>query len=152
MKRRAFIAALGGATVWPLAARAQQPAVPVIGFLSGTSFGAAAKQVEGFHQGLRDNGYRVGQDVAIEFRWADGQLDRLPALANDLISRAVTVIFASGPPAALAAKAATTAIPRGADCGRHNPPRLGTTPSRRNDRFLFFLAAQKGDTLNASAR
>jgi putative ABC transport system substrate-binding protein len=109
--RREFIAALGGAVAWPMMARAQQPAVPVIGFLSGMSFGAAAKQVEGFQQGLRDNGYRVGQDVAIEFRWADGQLDRLPALANDLISRAVTVIFAGGPPAALAAKAATTAIP-----------------------------------------
>ena len=111
MKRRAFIAALGGAAAWPVVARAQQPVIPVIGFLSGTSFGASARQVEAFQQGLQDTGFRTGQDVAVEYRWAGGQLDRLPALANDLVSREVTVIFAGGPPAALAAKAATTTIP-----------------------------------------
>ena len=102
---------LGGATAWPLAVGAQQPALPVIGFLHGasreewTSFSAA------FHQGLKEAGYFEGQNIAIEYRWAESQYDRLPALAADLVRRSVTVIAATTTPAVLAAKAATSAIP-----------------------------------------
>ena len=111
MKRREFITLLGGAAAWPMAARAQQAAKPVIGFLGSTTPSATALNVDGFHQGLMENGYLVGQNVTIDFRWADGQYDRLPALAADLVSQKVTVIFGGGPPAAMAAKAATTTIP-----------------------------------------
>ena len=82
MKRRDFITLLGGAVTWPLAAPAQQPAaMPVVGFVSGRSPGSDAYLVEGFRRGLRENGFTEGQNVALEFRWADGQLDRLPAMA-----------------------------------------------------------------------
>ena len=110
MRRRTFIAGLGIAAAWPAVARAQQPAVPVIGYLF-VGAQSAFNEIAPFLQGLKETGYVEGQNVAIEYRWAENQPDRLPALAADLVRRRVAVIVARSGPAALAAKAATTTIP-----------------------------------------
>jgi putative ABC transport system substrate-binding protein len=111
MRRREFISRLGGAAVWPLAARAQQPAMPVIGFLDPRSPGTTEYLLRAVHQGLKDTGYVDGENVTFTYRFADGQFDRLPELAAELVRRRVAAISASGIVAAFAAKAATTTIP-----------------------------------------
>ena len=111
MNRREVITLLGGAAAWPLAARAQQPAMPVVGFVSGASSQGYARPLSAFLKGLAETGYVEHHNVAIEYRWAEGQNDRLPALAADLVQRRVAVIVATTTPATLAAKAATMTIP-----------------------------------------
>src|SRR3979490_2132189 len=112
LKRREFITLLGGAAVtWPVAARAQQPTMPVIGVLDPRSPDATVDRLRALRQGLKGTGYVEGENVAIVYRWAENQIDRLPALATELIQRRVNVILAVAPPAVLAAKAATTTIP-----------------------------------------
>jgi len=111
MRRREFVTLVGGAAAWPLTAIAQQPVIPVIGFLGGADPIGLAPQIEAFRLGLRDYGYIEGQNIAIEFRWAEGRYDRSPAMAADLVHRQVAAIVASATPSAVAAKGATSTIP-----------------------------------------
>jgi putative tryptophan/tyrosine transport system substrate-binding protein len=130
LTRRELVRLVGGVGIaWPLAARAQQPAMPVIGFVSSRSPGESSGVVAGFRSGLRETGYVEGQNLAIAFRWAEGRYDRLPELAADLVNLRVAVLFAAGgPPSALAAKAATSTIPV-VFSAVNDPVSLGLVPS-----------------------
>src|SRR5438874_4806314 len=129
MKRREFIQVIAGSiAAWPFAACAQQPAMPVVGFINAASAQGYARQLAAFLKGLGEAGYADGRNVAIEYRWADGQNDRLSAMLADLVHRQVAVIAATSTPAAVAAKAATTTIPIVFETGG-NPVQLGLVTS-----------------------
>jgi putative ABC transport system substrate-binding protein len=129
MKRREFIAIAGGAVAWPLTAQAQQATLPVVGFLSSLSSSALTGPIVAFRQGLADSGYEEGKNVTIEFRWAEGHYDKLPALAADLVpKRAAVIVTVGGDPPAFAAKAASNAIPLVFMVGQ-DPVKLGLVRS-----------------------
>ena len=111
MKRREFIALLGAAGAWPVAARAQQPAMPVIGFLRPSTAAGSEQLLAAFRRGLSEAGFSEGRNVAIEYRWAEGRLERLPALADELVRRRVALIVGSASAAAIAAKSVTSTVP-----------------------------------------
>ena len=129
MRRRKLIAMLGGAAAaWPLAARAQQPALPVVGFLDNRSSDGMASRLAAFHKGLKEVGLVEGENVTIVYRWAEDRLDRLPEMASELARQATVIVTTGGPPAAFAAKAATTTVPIVFLVGE-DPTRLGLVTS-----------------------
>src|SRR5262245_15178924 len=155
MKRRDFITLLGGAVAWPLAARAQQP-MPVVGLLLGSSAAVLGPQIAAFHEGLRQAGFAEGRNVAVQYRYTEGQLDRFPALASELVDRGVAVIVAGTPTGALAAKQATRTIPIVFTIGS-DPVEMGlvaslNSPRRQPDRRLSILRWARAKTAGASQR